>query len=477
MNSTLSEIANWKLEAKLEDNHRYFFYIDEVNRIRSGEKCYVIGRKGTGKTAISEHINKLTESHIFTEKLTFKNFPFQDLYDLKSDSYKAPNQYIAAWKYLIYTFVCRMMARNEGISLEARSELLKIFDPTPIKSLRAKFAELTKLEFSVSILGTGGGVKIEKELLNKHVSLDQKAQLLEDFISKTVDDSHYYVIFDELDEDYRDLITKGRNNEYTDLLTSLFKAVQDIRSVFRESKRHIYPVIFLRDDIYDILSDPDKTKWGDLKIDLNWSTPRMQKLLAFRIARARNETALPRKFELEWGSIFTHPAVRMGHQEMRIMSVFDYISRSTLNRPRDYIKYLQVAAETETAEGGHKIAPTTVKKVDGGMSNYLRSELYDEMHGMIPDIDDVFDLISHIRKQTFWFDEFRDAFALRNAVKSFTVTSPESMCKLLFHFSLIGNQPRQSNAVVYKYLNREARFNQKEKIVVHRGLFKSLQIL
>ena len=50
----LRELQNWKLEAKLEDSERYFFEVAEVDSVRRGSKSYVIGRKGTGKTAIGE---------------------------------------------------------------------------------------------------------------------------------------------------------------------------------------------------------------------------------------------------------------------------------------------------------------------------------------------------------------------------------------------------------------------------------------
>ena len=48
--AVFNEIAEWKLEAKLEDNARYFFHVREVNQIEEGKRSYVIGRKGCGKT-------------------------------------------------------------------------------------------------------------------------------------------------------------------------------------------------------------------------------------------------------------------------------------------------------------------------------------------------------------------------------------------------------------------------------------------
>lgn len=49
--------------------------------------------------------------------------------------------------------------------------------------------------------------------------------------------------------------------------------------------------------------------------------------------------------------------------------------------------------------------------------------------------------------------------------------------RILFLFSVIGNQPRQINQTVFRYANRDAELNFQENFVVHRGLFKALQIL
>ncbi len=83
-----------------------------------------------------------------------------------------------------------------------------------------------------------------------------------------LDKSSYYIIFDELDEDYRDVTNKGEFEYYSNLITSLFKAVQDIKSIFRNTDFNIYPVVFLRDDIYSLIKDSDKNKWSDFKVDL-----------------------------------------------------------------------------------------------------------------------------------------------------------------------------------------------------------------
>src|ERR1700680_1492638 len=68
----LEEISSWKREAKSEDNDRYFWHVREVDHIARGDKYFVIGRKGSGKTAICEYFNRQRQFNVFAEKLSFK---------------------------------------------------------------------------------------------------------------------------------------------------------------------------------------------------------------------------------------------------------------------------------------------------------------------------------------------------------------------------------------------------------------------
>jgi len=152
------------------------------------------------------------------------------------------------------------------------------------------------------------------------------------------------------------------------------------------------------------------------------------------------------------------------------------MARSTHLRPRDFTKYIQACAEA-TEDSAPRIAADTVKKVDKTFSSYLKRELIDEIHGVIPDISAVFDIISQIRKQTFSEKEFRVVFDKKNREGSIKETDAAFVLRILFLFNVIGNQPRQVNQTVFRYINRDAEPNFQENFVVHRGLLKALQIL
>jgi ABC-type methionine transport system ATPase subunit len=69
MPNGLQEIRKWKLEAKFEDMERYFYEFPDVDRLIAGDIFFVIGRKGAGKTALSEHIKNLNSYNVFCEWL------------------------------------------------------------------------------------------------------------------------------------------------------------------------------------------------------------------------------------------------------------------------------------------------------------------------------------------------------------------------------------------------------------------------
>lgn len=482
--NVLKEIAeNWKLEAKQENNFRYFYHIDEAKKILAGDKFYVIGRKGSGKSAISQYILNLCEQdsansyHIFTEQLSFKNFPFNELYALENGKYTKPNQYITIWKYIIYSCICRLMVKNQQIDSELRSVLEKLYPPTSIKSLSRLIENWTTKEFGAQILGSGGTLKVDKISKFETLSWIEKTNILEDIIEEYIDDSNYYIVFDELDEDYREFGNQEERTQYINLITSLFKAVQDIKSIFKEKKQVICPIVFLRDDIYLLIKDTDKNKWGDFKIALEWDEPKLKAMLAYRISKAIDENGKILSFQEAWMRIFSNQTISLGGNNRKKTDLFNYITLSTQLRPRDYIKYIQVCAEKTLLEGDTIITARTVKQVDKGFSNYMKEEILDEIHAQLPDINEIFSIISQIRKWNFTIKEFKDTYMKyykQGTVKNGNV---DYVLQMLFDFSIIGNRPKNRSISFFRYINPEARFNFNENIVVHRGLFKALQIL
>lgn len=466
---------NWKLDARLESKHNYYYHLNETKSILNGTKYYIIGRKGSGKSSISEYLLSMNNESSFTEKLSFKNFPFNDLYSLNNPSYTQPNQYITLWKYLIYSTVVKLMIKSSKVDSDIRSQLSSIYNPSPIISLPRTINEWTSPEFGTSILGSKGSIKLDNNYNQQNVSWIDRVNILEDIIIKYCDDSKYFIIFDELDEDYRK-IAPNYIEQYNFLLTSLFKAVQDIKYTLSATNLNILPVVFLRDDIYSLIKDADKNKWRDFKIEIEWNSEKIKQLLAYRISKDIGEVKIL-DFKTAWDFIFYPSKVKIGSGKNYVDS-FDYITRSTHLRPRDYIRFIQVCAEETINYGRNKIPRETIKFVDRAFSNYLKDEIIDEIYPVLPDIEEIFQIISNLRKWVFGVDEFKREYLKYLRAKTVKEENIDYVLDTLYKFSVIGNQNRYKMETIYfKYLHTNMNLNRNEKLVVHRGLFKALQII
>lgn len=471
--SLLKEVANWKREARSEDNDRYFWHVSEVEQISRGDRYFVIGRKGSGKTAICEYFSRGRDPETFPVRLSFKNFPFNELYSRSNQQYTNPNQYITIWKYVIYSSVCRLMINNNSVELNTREQLEKIYGGTA--SLSRLIGEWVSSEFSLTLLGLS--IKNAKNKPTESTNWIERVNILEDFLLERREQARYYILFDELDEDYREIVRDSQTPAYIELITSLFKAVQDIRSTFaNNSASSILPVIFLRDDIYDLIQDSDKNKWRDFRVDLNWDMQKIKQVIAFRVSRALDPDCQQiLSFEKAWERLVGKERVGMGHEKKRKIHSFEFIARSTLLRPRDFVSFLQTCAEHANSLN-QPITAKIIKAVDKAFSNYLREEFTDELFAILPEISGILDVISQVRKWNFTIREFEKSYSEQVEAGLLKEKSTKFVLQVLFLFDVIGNCPRQGR-FVFRYQNREARLNFNEPVVVHRGLFKSLQIL
>lgn len=470
-------INGWKLDAKLEDP-KYFYSFKEVGLILQNKKCYVIGRKGSGKSAICQHIISTKQYDTFSCKLSFKQFPFNVLYGLNDNHYTGSNQYITIWKFIIYSYVLKLMSSNNGIDNTIKLELEKVFPKGETKDLRREISEWTKIGFGIEVFGNGGNFSVERESRPNPIVWVDRIDLMEDLISRYAGSSKYYIVFDELDEDYQDVKESQSFKAYLDLLKGLFKAVQDVKSKFpKQSGLNIMPVVFLRNDIYAHIKDSDKTKWGDMMIELEWDSAKLKSLLAHRIYQDDPQHKGIPDFDTEWNRVFSNKLVPVGYQKGKQVHSFDFISNSTLLRPRDFIMYVKACCE-EVREGELLITQETIHKVDRKFSNYLVSEFKDELAPILPDIDRIFYILSLQRQWIFSPKLFKEDYQKEIESGNVNETNVDYILETLYNFSVIGLENKNQKSIHYfKYINTNMTYNRRENIVLHRGLFKAFGIV
>ncbi len=463
----------WKLDAKEEDI-KYFYHTEETASVLSGEKYMIIGRKGEGKTAIATFIYKNVGAGAYADKLSFKNFPFNTIYNYSDNRYPNPSQYITFWKYLIYVSICKQMVRDSNIDSNIRDNLVKLFpEKRRAENLKNLIPKITVKEFGFQVLSTGLNIATSRE---KHeLEWIDIVDILENVILENVTSaSKYYVIFDELDEEYKDFTSSEEEKDYFALVTGLFKAINETRNIFKDEGLLIFPIVFLRSDIFRRINYSDKNKWSDYLINLEWTPEKLRSLIQARIDVLTGTQS--KDFLDAWKKIGINREVKMGNKQNSRKSPIDYILRSTHNRPRDIIKYLKEASKISARDKFIKIGPRQIKQANDSFSEYMKQEIIDEIYSVLPEYNEIFSILSIIRKQTFNPSEFVDVYQEKVRNQNLRNRGAEAVLNILFEFSIIGNVPSMDTRSIFKYENESARFNFNEKIQVHRGLYKALQI-
>jgi hypothetical protein len=97
---------------------------------------------------------------------------------------------------------------------------------------------------------------------------------------------------------------------------------------------------------------------------------------------------------------------------------------------------------------------------------------------ILPDIEQILQIISNLRKWNFKPSEFNVEYQKYVNVGTVTEKNYDRVLDILFNFSVIGNQHKTKKEIQYfKYMYTNMNLNRNENLVIHRGLFKSLRII
>ena len=172
--------------------------------------------------------------------------------------------------------------------------------------------------------------------------------------------------------------------------------------------------------------------------------------------------------------------MRYSGTDSPILSIdaFSFIERSTYLRPRDFIQYIQACCANAKEKGKNKISPNIIKFEDRAFSNYLKSEIEDEVFPLLPEIKTIFQILSNLRKWNLKTSEFVDEYKKYLNAGTIKEQNIDYVLDTLYNFSVIGNQHKSiKNVQYFKYMQTNMTYNKEENIVIHRGLFKALRII
>lgn len=448
-------------------------YYDKDNIIETAinsSKFLFLGYKGSGKTALSEHLRLMKRDDLIIDQLLLESFPYKSFTKMVSGSDDSEVKIKVAWNWLLKIKVLGSLISDKDakslleVELNKAIELftqLGIFPLTNISSL-VKKSSSNSFKTGIKIFSYEHTNETENASISFELALDYISNLVLSF----KEEKRHLIIIDGID----DILTSGETQYKS--IAGLVNVVKNINKDFVQNALLVKIIILCRTDIFERLPDPNKNKIrSDFSFTFNWyveGSDNQERCGLIDIANLRTQLVYPNVKNV-FKSFF--PNTIEGKDTKQ------YLLDMTRHTPRDFMR-LMFYIQSECKE---KVRSEDIKKaLSKYSSDYFIPEIRDEMTGYIPykTVDTVIKLLASFRNREIRFRDFKDEFEASPDLKG-NLTA-EYTLNVLYECSAIGNiyeyDDNGTQRITFKYRNRNSSFNRRNGIILHRGLWKGLNI-
>ncbi|SEG79582.1 P-loop ATPase, Sll1717 family [Paenibacillus sp. UNC499MF] len=447
---------------KFEKN---FYNLNDVAESIQNDKNIqlVLGKKGTGKTYIGkyiEEINKDQVTYINFEKFNYTSF--NALKDAKAIGYE---RYQLVWEWVLLSFVVELLSSNEN-----NIELKELYEEIFYGKMTLDKVLNKRLKKGVSI---SEKYKNYIKKTSNVFSIDDLVELYKVLLERSQIQDFSYLILDGLDEK----INEATN--YKEILNSLLWTVKHLNDVFYENELDFKIVIFLRNDVYEMISGANlgKIHFGSTKT-LTWINDSINKYdypLADFIQKRINNFIIGKggqPSELALANILP--------EKVKEMDSWEWLLNFTTYKPRDIIAFFNSAREL-CKNNEKRMTEQILRDATKDYSKYLKQEFEDELYGFLNDEQklDVFNNI--LPKMKMNWVNFVTIRGYINQTEHCTqsVIDNSELINLLYSVGVIGTMSSE-NFENWSYRGKRTKLNPNEipllKYKVHQGLWKVLSI-
>ena len=453
----IRNVSDWKVEAKNETSIDYFVRFPLVDRLVDGSRCFVVGRRGTGKTAIASYIDSKYRSSI----VNFDSFPFQTLFKFKDEDFSSNSEYISVWKNLIYHQTLKYLFHKKELPSDVAANLDSVFGDYSKLSTFDSVDKWKKFSFGVNILGVDVKSSAERESTDKVIDIRRANENIERLLSDTAF-SPVFILIDEIDEDFSSKLQY--REAFNRLMAGLLKAVQEVKTKLRNK---IIPIVFLREDIYWELKDTSKSKWIDFIIKPEWKIETIKQIVTHRLSLAYDYEF--KDFQEAWKTFCAPENIVFGSK--RTLHSFSYIGQFTQGRPREYIQFMKILAEAAYQSGASQIVGDDFKREIFKFSQQMTTEYESEIEFKFAHAERVLTAIREMRRMDIRYGDFRRELGLQKAARD--EKEAIDICHFLYKIGVFGHK-YHSEKTVFISDRPGSEFDMKAPIFVHRSVHSYL---
>lgn len=373
----------------------YYLQIDQYRRALQGDVNLVVGRKGSGKTALFIQVRDRIRNNKTNIVVDLKPEGYQ-LLKIKEDilnylSEGARQHLITAfWEYLLLLEVAHKLLEKDKHTYKHNHLITKLYieleDTYRITDLSTEgdFSERL-LALSQRLVGQYqerfGGDKVEKltseqvaELIYVH-----DLRLLRERISSYLEQKQaVWILFDNLDKGWS---THGVDDVDVTVLRCLINAGRVIERDMRKGQRTVHCIVFVRNDVYEHLMANSADYGKEMRAVLDWTEPDLlREMLRLRLVAGLEEDA----YDADLSEII--PKIAISHYKGN--EVVDYMIERSLMRPRNLLKIFNHCRGFASNFNHSRIEEGDIEKGLAAYSQDLLLELDKELTDVFPSAKD-----------------------------------------------------------------------------------------
>ncbi|MXX87895.1 MAG: hypothetical protein F4213_12640 [Boseongicola sp. SB0677_bin_26] len=455
-------------------------YVDLQNAsesIRNGLPFLVLGHKGSGKSAIAERLELIFEgdSNAFVKLVSLSDFPFTPFSKLVRGDVEPEAKLPDAWSWIMLIYIIESFEEDKGLTHPDPSSLIDAVNAfremglSPNSNPATIVRKSANRDFKIALPGKLAQYSWSKSETASARELPYFVHCLRNLVLQASSESRHFLVIDGLDD-----IVTSRDIQYRSLSALIFE-VNRLNGLFASNCVPIKIIVLCRTDLFDRLPGGNKNKVRqDSTIELDWyrdpRNPRGSKLV--QIAKLRTKRSLGESVDL-FDEFFPDSIEGNGRQiETTLLDM-------TRHTPRDFLRLLHYIQQFCTKTG-----EIPIDEINSGMREYsiryFMPEIRDELSGYFKaeEIASLVSALGRLRKRDFKFHELVGSVDAMGAPLSNDRLG--EIVRALFKCSAIGNLQRRSNGTTYytfKFRNLNSEYNDLEDIILHKGLWKALNLI
>lgn len=386
------DIGDVAAENEIRPLRSYFVVTGQYQEAKRGHARLVVGRKGSGKTAIFYALRDSFRAGHSTLVLDLQpeGHQFTKLREIVLSKLTAGVQehtLTAFWNLILLSEIAHKIGDEDSSWAHRDEDRRKRFEDLKDAYENCGWAESG--DFSERLLSYVDKLAIWSEKAGPEPAAKQITEVLysvpirklSDTVGAYVEEKENLILLvDNLDKGWP---TRGASTQDILIVRTLLEATRKLQRQLDARDVSFHAHVFLRNDIYEhlVLETPDKGK--DTAVTLDWADPELFKEILRR--RVEASGVLDGSFEQVWTTMFD---ANVGTRDS-----FDYVLERTLMRPRDFLTFVHRAIEVAMNRGHERVSQSDLLQAEKWYSeDILQTTAFElkDVHSSVPDLLYVF---------------------------------------------------------------------------------------